>query len=95
MDSLRAHLELDPDHHTYGARGLVVGPQAVHLETPVRFRSRTPNTEAFTEPGRVDFRGVGHEVSFASVAQMVERSPEEGSGDGSIPSRGTGLKRKR
>ncbi len=91
MDSRRAHT--DPEHHPYGARGLVVGPPTVHRETPVRFRSRTPNTEQFTGLGHVI--DVAGQVGFASVAQMVERSPEEGRVGGSMPSRGTKLKRKR
>ncbi len=91
MDSQRAHT--DPEHHPYGARGLVVGPLTVYQETPVRFRSRTPNsTEQFTELGHVlDVAGQG---DFASVAQPVERLVEGESVGGSTPSRGTKLKRK-
>ena len=88
MDSLRQHT--DPEHHTHGVRGLVVGPPTVHRKTRVRIPSHTPHE--FTEP-RCDF-AVGQQFDCASVAQLVERSPEEGRGAGSIPSRGTELKLK-
>lgn len=88
MDSLRQHP--DPEHHLHGVRGLVVGPSTVHRETPVRIRSHAP--EEFTEP-HCEF-AVGQQFDCASVAQLVERSPEEGSVGGSIPSRGTRLKLK-
>lgn len=92
MDSLRAHT--DPEHHPHGARGLVVGPSTVHRETPGSIPAAHPTAEQFTEPGYVDFGVVGHEVNFASVAQLVERSVEGGRVGGSNPSRGTRLKRK-
>lgn len=80
----------DPEHHPYGARGLVVGPSTVHRETRVRIPSRTPNE--FTEPCHI--RVVGPQRNSASVAQMVERGCEVPSVGGSNPSRGTRLKRK-
>ena len=88
MDSLRQHT--DPEHHLHGARGLVVGPQTVHLETPVRFRSRTPYE--FTEPCCAF--AVGPQFDCASVAQAVERGSEEPGVGGSTPPRGTRLKHK-
>lgn len=88
MDSLRQHT--DPEHHPYGARGLVVGPSTVHRETPGSIPAAHPIE--FTEP-RCDF-AVGQQFDCASVAQLVERPVEGGRGGGSIPSRGTGLKRK-
>ncbi len=90
MDSLGQHTDLE--HHTYGARGLMVGPLTVHQETPVRFRSRTPFE--FTEPGRV-FDAIGHVGFFPSVAHLVEHSIETRGVVGSIPARGTDKKRKR
>lgn len=75
----------DHDHHTYGARGLVVGPRIVSPETRVRFPSRTPNE--FTEPCGMIV--VGPQFC-ASVAQfLVERRCEVPGVGGSIPSRGT------
>ena len=78
-------LHTDPEHHTYGARGLVAGPRIVSPETPVRSRSCAPNE--FTEPH--DMIVVGPQFNCASVAQQVERRPEESGVGGSIPSRGT------
>lgn len=77
----------DPEHHTYGARGLVAGPRIVSPERPVRFRSCAPHE--FTEPCDMIVVGPQH---YASVAQMVERCSEVSGVGGSIPSRGTKLK---
>lgn len=60
----------DPEHHTYGARGLVVGPSTVHRETPVRFRSRTPNTEMFTQPD-LAICEIRLERGYPSVAEVA------------------------
>lgn len=42
MDSQRQHT--DSEHHSHGARGLVVGPQTVHLETPGSIPAAHPTT---------------------------------------------------
>ena len=60
----------DPEHHIYGVRGLVVGPPTVHRKTRVRFSSHTPNTEAFTQPGRAVCM-VGLERGYPSVAEVA------------------------
>lgn len=88
MDSQRQHT--DPEHHTYGARGLVVGHPTVHRD----YAGSNPvaHPTSFTEPRCID--AVGPQGTPVSVAQLVERSPEEGGVGGSIPSRGTKLKRK-
>ena len=83
-------LHTDPEHHIYGVRGLVAGPRSVSPETRVRFPSYAPNE--LTEPRCSD--AVGPQLTCASVAQWVERSPEEGGVGGSTPPRGTRLKPK-
>lgn len=68
MDSRRQHTDLE--HHSYGARGLVVGPPTVHRKTRVRFSSRTPNTEMFTQLDRADCM-VELERGYPSVAEVA------------------------
>lgn len=77
----------DPEHHTSGARGLVVGPRIVPPVTRVRIPSRTPHE--FTEPCGMIVTGPQH---YASVAQLAERWSEVPGVGGANPSRGTKLK---
>ena len=84
---MKSQRHTDPEHHTYGARGLVVGPPTVHRKTLGSIPAAHPKAETFTQPD-LAIRKVGLERRFPSVAQLVERRVEGAGVDGSTPSRG-------
>ena len=68
--TMKSQRHTDPEHHSHGARGLVVGPPTVHRKTPGSIPAAYPKTEMFTQPGRAICM-VGLERGYPSVAEAV------------------------